>query len=439
MAIAFRSESHVVGIGTSVTGTEPTGTVQNDVLIALYIVDSTSGTLGIPSGWTSIYSGVSPTPNYRYNLCYIVRGASAPSLAFTHTGSVYRELFIMSYSGCNTNAPINASVDGGGFTSNPQAPNPPSATATVANAMALAIGIGWNGSASGGWTPPSGYTMRTDNTAGNDVMVASKLLVSAGAEDPGAFGNGTVSGSTDGWQATVILAPAGISVSTLTTGNSGVATTVYTTASVSPSGNALLLLAVAVYIATGSTNPTTPTVTGNGLTWDLVGSVDVDAIGTDRSTIFVFRSMGPSPSTGAITITFVGSNQGKVCWLLDQATGVDTSGANGSGAVLQSQTASTANADVSLSAAFASGIRSGNLGWAAYHVESPTTNAFTAGTGWTTQSTSDTQNYALVYSEIETSNNTIGGSWTVSGRAGLVAVEINTNLGFIPIAWTKSF
>jgi hypothetical protein len=215
-----------------------------------------------------------------------------------------------------------------------------------------------------------------------------------------------------------------LSITTLTTGSSSTANTVYTTATVVPSVNTLLLFTVSVYSSSSATNPATPTITGNGLTWELIDKADPDALGTDRSTIFVFRSMASVSTPGAITMTFVGSNQSKVCWTLDEVSGVKTTGANGSGAIAQSQTAVTAAADVSLSATFTNPLTSGNLGWAAFQVESTTTNTFTAGSGWTTQSSSATQNYALAYTQTETADNTISASWSVSGRAGLVAIEI---------------
>jgi hypothetical protein len=73
--------------------------------------------------------------------------------------------------------------------------------------MALAVGTNWNGSDTGGWTAPSGYTIRTNNASGNDMVIASKLLSASGPEDPAAFGNVAVNGTTDYWAATVTLSP----------------------------------------------------------------------------------------------------------------------------------------------------------------------------------------------------------------------------------------
>jgi hypothetical protein len=49
----------------------------------------------------------------------------------------------------------------------------------------------------------------------------------------------------------------------------------------------------------------------------------------------LFRAMGASPSTGALTITYAGQTLTTAQWILDEATGVNTSGANGAGAIVQ--------------------------------------------------------------------------------------------------------
>lgn len=205
MAIAFRNETHTIATSTSPTGTEPTGTVQGDVLVALFIVDAGT-TYTAPAGWTTIYSGVSATSSFRYALMYVVRDASAPNLTWTYTGSTYRELFILGFSGCDTTDPIDASsqIPSGNGTVNP---DPPVVTAVSSSAMALAIGINWAGSTTGGWGVPSGYTIRTDNTAANDGVIASKLLTVAGAENPGAFSNAVTTAPADYWAAAITLSP----------------------------------------------------------------------------------------------------------------------------------------------------------------------------------------------------------------------------------------
>lgn len=128
-----------------------------------------------------------------------------------------------------------------------------------------------------------------------------------------------------------------VSISNLTNGEDSDGGSSSTTASVTPSSNALELLTV--YSRTGiSTNPNQPTVTGNSLTWVAIATVIYDDSSSSRRRITLFRALGASPSSGTITIDFGGQAQTDVGWSLDQATGTDTSGTNGSGAIVQSAT-----------------------------------------------------------------------------------------------------
>jgi len=135
-----------------------------------------------------------------------------------------------------------------------------------------------------------------------------------------------------------------VSTSNLMSGGQVGSFTSSTTDSVSPTGNNLLLLTVVN--RTGiSVDPVEPTVTGNGLTWVVVESIVFDTRGASRRRITTFRAMGASPSSGTIAIDYGGQTQTNANWALDQSSGVDTSGTNGSGAIVQS----AQNKDESLS------------------------------------------------------------------------------------------
>lgn len=125
----------------------------------------------------------------------------------------------------------------------------------------------------------------------------------------------------------------GITVFPLTAGGD-VAVASKATGVVSPSSGALQLLAVGNWTGSG-VNPNVPTVTGNGLTWVAVLSWLYDDSGTGRGRLTVFRALGPSPSAGAATIDFGGQVQDRVAWSWCEMTGVDASGVNGSGAIVQ--------------------------------------------------------------------------------------------------------
>lgn len=109
----------------------------------------------------------------------------------------------------------------------------------------------------------------------------------------------------------------------------------YATASVTPTSNALVLVAV---VNTKASAPDTPTLSGNGLTWVQIGTVTFDTVASPTKRLTVFRALGASPSAGAITIDFGGASQTGCAWVVSEYTGVDTTGTNGSGAVVQSTT-----------------------------------------------------------------------------------------------------
>lgn len=197
--VTFRSKNEVVGTGGNATVTEPAGATTNDILIALAAC-ANAATLALPAGWTSIYNGTAST-TFKYNLAWVRRGGSAPSLTWAVGSSVYREVMVFCYSGCVTSGnPYEASTDGG-VTSTAQ-PDCPSVTTVNANAMVLAFAVQWNGSASG-WGTPAGYTMRARNTAGDDLVMAEKKVAVAGAEDPALFSNGGAATTT--WTASAAL------------------------------------------------------------------------------------------------------------------------------------------------------------------------------------------------------------------------------------------
>jgi hypothetical protein len=216
-APSFRAAATASGAsGTSVTVNKPSGTAENDVLIALvYIEDHIGSSITPPSGWTQLRrSDQSGPPPFDYShVTYWKRaGASEPgSYQWSWTGTKYREAFIIAVQGCATSGdPIDveaATVNG----AQDDAPVAPSVTTTVADTLLLCIYT----SADGGnavWAPgSSGLTERVDSVsmAAYDVAVASA----------GATGSKTVSctgGINPEWHVGAAIAlkpPAGTPVS----------------------------------------------------------------------------------------------------------------------------------------------------------------------------------------------------------------------------------
>lgn len=143
--------------------------------------------------------------------------------------------------------------------------------------------------------------------------------------------------------------------------NDGVAgSSPYTTASITPGSNRLVLATIVNEDTT--TTPSTPTLAGNGLTWVQVATRTFDTEATPRARITLFRAMGASPTTGAVTITAAGTEE--CSWSIVEFSGVDTSGTNGSGAIVQS-VANSANSVGSLTvtlAAFADAVNNAAFG-----------------------------------------------------------------------------
>jgi hypothetical protein len=221
-------------------------------------------------------------------------------------------------------------------------------------------------------------------------------------------------------------------VPTLTnlTSGAGSSATSFATASVAPTGNRLILVSVHAYISTGSVQPATPTVTGNGITYQLIQSQDVDTAGVDRATVFLFRGLAPSPSSGAITISFGAISQTRCAWSVDQSdSDIDLSGANGVGAIAQRNGVTTAGA-TSLSASYTPSMRSDSAGFSLWGHQ--VQEVKTPRTSWT--ELSDVTSVTLANMETQFFSGTdtaASASWTTSSRAGGICIEIKKVAPFI--------
>lgn len=125
-----------------------------------------------------------------------------------------------------------------------------------------------------------------------------------------------------------------VTATNLTAALSDTASTSFTTASISPGANKLILCAISSRRG-DSIQPLPPSVSGCSLTWVQVISVDWDTTTVTMKTITVFRAMGSSPTTGSITFDFGTESQTNVNWIVDEFDGINTGGTNGSDAVVQ--------------------------------------------------------------------------------------------------------
>ena len=196
--------------------------------------------------------------------------------------------------------------------------------------------------------------------------------------------------------------------------------TSYTSSSFTPTSNALVL--VGIGNSQGSATAATPTVAGNGLTYVQVNTVTFDS-GLKRETIF--RAMGASPTAGAITVDFGGTSQTGCHIVVVQFTGTNTSGTNGSGAVVQSATASGAGTSISVTLSALTG--SNDAVWMIAGNRGASGFGGTPEAGWTenTDATGGSPNYGHtdIY-RLATTDNTPSTTIGASDNYGAVALEI---------------
>ena len=118
------------------------------------------------------------------------------------------------------------------------------------------------------------------------------------------------------------------------------------TGSYTPTANRLIL--AAVFSADSDGAAPTPTGSGNSLTWV---QIDTQSYFSGVARLTWFRAMGASPTTGAFTATYGDSQDLGRTIIIIEIAGVDTSGTNGSGAIVQSDI--NTGSGTSLSAALA--------------------------------------------------------------------------------------
>ena len=124
-------------------------------------------------------------------------------------------------------------------------------------------------------------------------------------------------------------------------------TTTYTTGTVVPNPGYLQVFDVVTSSAGTAEAPTS--VVGCGLTWAMVSSVSFAA---NNRMLSRWRALGDAPSSGTLTITLLSSHTGCL-WNWKETGNADRSGTDGSGAFVQTVTASAAAGAVTVNATLA--------------------------------------------------------------------------------------
>ena len=112
---------------------------------------------------------------------------------------------------------------------------------------------------------------------------------------------------------------------------------VYTSASITPTANVLI---VAYFESSrAGVDPTTVTTTGNGLSWSTIDTHfwNTDDVSANRSKGYIFAAdTGSSPSAGVVTFTHAaGTNHTYGIWSIYELSGTDLTSSGGSSTVAQ--------------------------------------------------------------------------------------------------------
>lgn len=217
-----------------------------------------------------------------------------------------------------------------------------------------------------------------------------------------------------------------LAVTALTSGEDTDGGTSATSASITPTGNALVICDV-MNIDADFSAPATVTVAGNGITWTSVATLTHFNIGAnDLIRITRFRGMVASPSSGTVVITAAVA-QLSIAYSIYEITGVDTSGTHGSGAVVQTVTNDSADVGVSsLTITLAAFGSANNMAIGAFCYGGEGTSDFSVGTGFTQIHETAT---ALLFTEYKLNDTTVDASNSTTQPLAGIASEIKEAAG----------
>lgn len=273
----------------------------------------------------------------------------------------------------------------------------------------------------------------TDNTLGqpsgptNSNGVATGTLSSSAAEPKTV--SATAGGTPIAQTATVNVVtdqPATISHSLLTVGADPVNQKVFTTAAIFPAPDALVTVAVLSHRTPSAT--ASPTLSGGGMsTWTEVATVTFDTLAVPLKRVTIFRAMSAAPGSGPITITFA-NGVSNAEWIVSQWDGVETSGSNGAGAIVQTGSARQDDGN-GLTVALASFENENSVAYGAFGVSSRL-EAVTPGSGFTeiAEQTSTESTPASLQAQWATNRSTIAATWA-GLKGGALGVELRARIG----------
>ena len=215
---AFRAVQAASGTGTSATVTKPTGTVDNDIMIATVGIRTPGSiwSVSAPAGWTALASSLAIQNNIHAAAIYWKRASSeGADYTFTWTTSSLYRVSIVSYSGCIT---TGSPFDDNSVTSNATdsvTHTIPALTSSGSNRLAVATFSAFDDADSSiSFTAPSGYTERYDAAGVVGMEIVELAVASAGAV-ASTTATATVSSFGLGWHGLLIPSISGTGTATV--------------------------------------------------------------------------------------------------------------------------------------------------------------------------------------------------------------------------------
>jgi len=203
--VTYRAGSRTTfGMVSAVTVTEPTGTVQDDIMIAAIYIRDSAAVITTPNGWTFI-DKIDADTNHTVSIYWARRGASAPSLIFDLDSSWNAEGSVITYYNCYAlGSPVDVTVSKNSATSG-TAMTCSSITTNTNRSMIIGIVSSYTLQS---YSSSDFTNERQDGGATHSIAIYDdNLLVTAGST-----GNMVVTaGSSESWAAFLIaLRPADI-------------------------------------------------------------------------------------------------------------------------------------------------------------------------------------------------------------------------------------
>ena len=177
--ITFRAAESASDTTGNLTITKPTGTVEDDVMIASIGVRPDTTVISPPAGWTLVRRVDNANPNANSLAVYrkTAGNSEAANYTWTLTGPTGSAGGIQTFDGVDLTSPID--VENGQTTANALTHATPSVTTTVADTMLVTA---HTFSSAATWTPPAGMTEAFDVTGGLQATEGNYVLqASAGA------------------------------------------------------------------------------------------------------------------------------------------------------------------------------------------------------------------------------------------------------------------